>query len=333
MVRILGEVKSLALFLGLLFTTSIGAADHQWRVPEGYPSPALRINQALVDLGRHLFYDTRLSADETLSCGSCHNQVHAFADNRVQPLGLDGNVLPRQAMALINLAYQTRFGWADHDVNSLSLQMQGPLFSEVPVEMGANRDPDEILRRLRSDHKYPSLFLAAFGKNNSKIDFEHITTAIETFELTLISLNSPFDKWVLQDQRPNEAAARGFELFRSEKLGCSGCHQGLNFSSDEYFRTGVETADRGLEKATKDEQDAFKFRVPSLRNILLTAPYMHRGQLADIRRVLEHYAAGPNPAIGLAGFEISERQLVDMVAFLSTLTDTDFITDPALGPP
>jgi cytochrome c peroxidase len=333
LVRILVEFRSLGLLIGLVFTTGVGAADHQWRVPEGYPSPALRIDQALVDLGRHLFYETRLSADETLSCASCHDQIHAFADNRVQPLGIDGNVLPRHAMALINLAYQPRFGWADHDVNSLSLQMQGPLFSEAPVEMGANRNRDEILRRLRHDQRYPNLFLAAFGERDNDINFKHITAAIEAFELTLISMNSPFDKWVLQDQRPNEAAVRGFELFRSEKFGCSGCHQGLNFSSEEYFRTGVDTADRGLEEATKDEQDAFKFRVPSLRNIMLTAPYMHRGQLPDIRHVLEHYAAGPNSAIGLSGFEISETELKDMVAFLSTLTDTDFITDPALGRP
>lgn len=332
MVRFLSKCRSLVLFAGLLFANYIGAAEHQWRVPEGYPLPAFSINQALVDLGRHLFYDTKLSADETISCASCHNQVHAFADNRRQPLGIDGNVLPRHAMALVNLAYQTRFGWADNEVNSLALQMQGPLFSEMPVEMGANRNRDEILGRLRSSPQYPALFLAAFGESDSEINFKHIATAIEAFELSLISLNSPFDRWVLQDQRPREAAVRGFKLFRSEKMGCSGCHQGLNFSSEGYFRTGVETSDRGLEKVTTIEQDAFKFKVPGLRNILLSAPYMHRGQLADIESVLQHYASGPNPEIGLSGFEISQAEIADLIAFLSTLTDADFLSDPALGP-
>lgn len=234
-------------------------------------------------------------------------------------------------MSLVNLAGQSTFGWADHNVRTLESQAERPLFSTAPVEMGIAGLEDEVSARLGADAARAALFARAFP--GEPIDVAHAIAAIASFERTLVSRDSPFDRWIDRDVRPADAVVRGFRLFSGARLGCSRCHAGRDLRVEGYFVTGVPGDDPGLGEVTHAVRDLGAFKVPTLRNIEVTAPYMHSGEFATLDDVIDFYAAGPNPANGLGGFELSQRERSDLLAFLGALTDTGFLTNPALGPP
>jgi len=320
------------------------------------------MNAAKVELGRHLFYDRRLSGNETFSCASCHRQKYAFSDGRVVAEGSTGEKHPRNAMSLTNVAYNRAFAWADPKLSSLEDQALVPMLNEHPVELGLAGRKREILERLAADPEYRTLFSQAFPVPRS-IRFEHVVRAIAAFERTLLSGNSAYDRRVFFDEKDalSLSAERGMELFFSQRTRCAECHSGFNFSGTVVFRggeklpiefhnTGLFDLDgegaypepnRGLFEHTRRPEDMGRFKAPTLRNIELTAPYLHDGSATTLEEVIETYAAGGRePGRGnhyksplVTGFEISESEIRDLVEFLKSLTDRSFITDARFSDP
>jgi cytochrome c peroxidase len=348
---------------------------YAWELPRGFPLPKVPADNPMtaekVELGRHLFYDKRLSGNRTQSCASCHKQEHAFTDERATGLGSTGEAHPRGSMSLANIAYAATLTWANNLVRELERQAQVPMFGERPVELGLAGMEDELLQRLRAEPKYQQLFPAAFPAESEPFSVLNITRAIASFERTLLSGDSPFDRHNYGDDSGfSESARRGEGLFNSERFECFHCHGGFAFA-DSVNHTGAPTAElfhntalynvdleggypsdnTGLYELTGNRNDMGRFKAPTLRNIALTAPYMHDGSIATLSEVLDHYAAGgrtisDGPYAG-RGFDnpfkseflhganppMTEPERQDLIAFLESLTDQGFITNPKFADP
>lgn len=323
-----------------------------------------------VVLGRHLFYDTRLSGTGDFSCASCHEQRLAFTDGRARARGATGVLHPRSSMGLANVAYSPVLTWANPLMRSLETQAIVPMFGETPVELGLSGQERQLLTRIGDDPRYQRMFAAAFPGGPSLVTLDRIVQAIAAFERTLISGRSPYDRYKAGDARAISAAAkRGEALFFSEKTECFHCHGGFNFTGTtdyvgkgfaeiEFHNTALYNIDgagaypvpnTGVHEVTGNPDDMGRFKAPSLRNVAVTAPYMHDGSIATLDGVLDHYDAGgrtirhgPNAGVGAAsplrsefikriGFTPRERQ--DLLAFLRALTDEQFLTDPQFSNP
>jgi len=308
---------------------------------------------AKVELGRRLFYETRLSATGQYSCASCHRPELAFSDGRPRAQGASGEATKRSAMSLGNVAYNPAFTWADPRVRSLESQMRQPLFNTHPLEMGLDARGLPALRDISQSPGYVQQFAAAFPSAASPVSMDHIIKAIAAFERTLISGRSAFDRYVFDDDRAalTESAKRGMALFFSARIGCARCHFGINFSGPLIYqgheragalyvntglydvdgRGGYPLRDRGLIEVTHRAADMGKFRVPTLRNVALTAPYMHDGSLSSLAQVLDHYTRGGhgNPAQDprIRPFALTESERADVLEFLGSLTDREFIAN------
>ncbi len=309
----------LVILIGIVCSTSI-QAEFEWALRDGFPPPGILPREEAVELGRALFFDQRLSKNNNIACATCHRPELAYTDGLVKSSGSDGDRVSRNSMSLVNVAYNKTFGWADNTIHDLESQMHRPMFGNDPVEIGAST---ATLDRIIDDDNYRRLFANAFPDQHNPVNFNNIIAVIAAFEVTLISDSSPFDRWLLMDESPSTIAARGFHRFVS--LGCSKCHAGLQLRIEGYFNTGVQSTDVGLMKVSGDEQDRGKFKVPSLRNISVTAPYMHNGELQTLEEVLDHYANGPNPELDLQGFELTRAEREELLAFLRLLTDTRFL--------
>jgi len=343
---------------------SAAAPRYAWRLPRGFPEPPVPasnpMSEAKVELGRHLFYDPRLSGPGSIACATCHRQELAFTDGRARARGALGDLHPRSAMSLVNAAYSLRLGWADPELRELEQQVRVPLFNEAPVEMGVTGRESEVLTRLAASEPYPALFRDAFPGEADPITLDNVTRSLASFERTLISGSSAYDRLLFRDESRalSPSARRGMELFFSDSLGCSGCHVGLNFSAPStragakppepaYHNTGLydlgegryPAPNEGLLRATGRPQDMGRFRAPTLRNIAVTAPYMHDGSLASLEAVIDHYAAGGRAAGNpyknerLRGFSIDAQGKADLVVFLQSLTDETFLRDPRFASP
>ncbi|MCH9687607.1 MAG: di-heme enzyme [Deltaproteobacteria bacterium] len=352
-----------------------GPAPYEWELPPGFPMPQVPEDNPMtadkVELGRHLFYDTRLSANETQSCGSCHEQSRAFADAEVVPLGSTGEILARNSMGLTNAAYSYPLTWANPALDTLEQQILVPLFGEFPTELGVTGHEEEILARLASDPQYQQLFADAFPDADDPYTFEHVVKAIACFVRTMISGNSAFDRYTYQRDTSalDEQQLRGLELLFSESLQCHHCHNGFNLSdatrhagtvhdSLSFHNTGLYDVDgdgaypvgnQGLIESTFEADDMGAFRAMTLRNIAVTGPYMHDGSVATLEEVLDIYSrggrlldAGPNAGDGalnphksgfVGGFALTDQDREDLVAFLEALTDEEFLTDPRFSNP
>ena len=349
-----------------------------WDLPEDVLPPRVSadnpMSKAKVELGRFLFYDKRLSANETQSCGSCHQQELAFTDGLAQAEGSTGEIHPRNSMMLANAGYAASLTWANDVLDKLEEQALVPMFGEIPVELGMAGMEDELLRRMRDDERYPEMFAAAFPGDEEPIVLGNITKAIGAFQRQLTSFNSKYDRRTRGD-RLSESEQRGLSLFLGEKLECFHCHGGFLFSqaSDHeqgtfdqkaFMNNGLYNLDEegsyprgneGLYDMTFDPADKGKFKPPSLRNIAVTAPYMHDGSIATLEEVIDHYARGgrlvpegtlingqdvsgdggdnPNKSAFIQGFSLSEQERQDLLAFLRALTDEEFLTNPAYSDP
>lgn len=327
------------------------------------------MSEAKVALGRHLFYDTRMSINQTYSCASCHKQELAFTDGLGQALGATNDVHPRGSMALVNIGYNTTLNWANPVVRELEKQALTPMFGEQPVELGMGGREAELIARLEADADYKARFAAAFPEEGGAITLLGITRALAAFQRTLISGDSPYDRWQRGEGEVSEAVKRGRALFFSERLECFHCHGGFNFADSvnhegqvfpeaAFHNTGLYNLDalgsypaggEGVFEITGDLLDMGRFRAPTLRNVAVTAPYMHDGSIATLSGVIDHYARGgrkieegpsagdgsmnPHKSEFVSGFIITEAERADLIAFLESLTDEAFLTDPALGPP
>ncbi|MFN3342195.1 MAG: cytochrome-c peroxidase [Flavobacteriales bacterium] len=332
------------VFIGEYETT-----PYQLRIPQGFPQMVIPANNPMtvegVELGRKLFYEELLSADNTQSCASCHLQSNAFADPRRVSVGITGAEGTRNAMALINLGWEQFFFW---DGRSATLEDQ--IFEPIrnPVEM--NDTWPNVERKLRASEEYRYLFHKAFGTPG--IDSVRAVKAIAQFLRTMISGNSKFDKVTRGQASFTPSEANGFDLFMRDKddnNGISGgdcfhCHGPILMAKQLLANNGLDTIfiDPGKAGITFNPSDVGKFKTTTLRNIELTGPYMHDGRFATLDEVINHYSSGVkvsstiDPLMKFAadgGVGLTPQEKIDMKNFLLTLTDWDFINDPAFSDP
>ncbi|HEY8053305.1 MAG: cytochrome c peroxidase [Steroidobacterales bacterium] len=286
------------------------------------------MSDAKVALGRRLFFEPRLSVTGNYSCASCHDPARAFSDARRVAIGATGQALPHNAMALVNVAYNVSFGWARPQVHSLETQMLEPMLNEHPVELGMKGREAAVSGRLAADPDYARDFAAAFPPEAAPVTFGNVVKAISAFERTLISGNSPFDRYVFggEHQALSPEAKRGMALFFSGRAGCAGCHSGFNFAGNWRDAQGQT----GRASFANNGASSIPIRVPTLRNVALTAPYMHDGRFATLDAVLEHYSAigarvrpDYDPRLPRSPFTADER--ADLLSFLNSLTDESFV--------
>ncbi len=307
-----------------------------------------------VELGRMLFYDPILSSDSTISCASCHNPQYSFSDPRKYSVGVNGAVGNIQAMALINLAWQKKFFWNGRS-GGLEHQAMEPIVN--PIEM--HETPQGVVAKLKSHAKYPLYFRSAFGTD--EISLEFIGKALAQFERTLISENSKLDELVKQNAEPsaffkNALEFEGFNIFMTERGECFHCHGGVrtlltNAQLDVFRNNGMmsdgEQGGKGLAEVTGLSTDAGKFKVPILRNIEFSSPYMHDGRFTTLEEVVEFYSSGIKENSNIdpiflknsarieqfGGLGLSTREKQALVAFLKTLSDTSFLNNKAFKSP
>ncbi|MBL7775164.1 MAG: cytochrome-c peroxidase [Saprospiraceae bacterium] len=301
-------------------------------VPPGFPAPVFPVDNAFSPerwaLGKKLFFDPVLSADSTVACASCHRPALAFADDRPFSPGVAGRPGARNAPSLANVAYQPYFT-REGGVPTLEMQVLVPI--QEHNEFGFNILP--IAERLRRDSSYVRMSQAAYQRAPDPFV---ITRAIACFERSLISGRSRFDAWAYARNTAALSASerRGMQLFFSEKTQCGACHGGFNFTNYAFENNGlyVDYPDPGRYRLTELESDRARFKIPSLRNVALTAPYMHDGSLPSLEAVIEHYDSGgrahPNKSPLVHPLGLSAREKSDLLAFLHSLTDTEFITNP-----
>ncbi len=235
MTRVLVALVLLGALAGGSRDHSAGSAEtYVWHLPPGVPRPTVPADNPMADakvrLGRRLFYDTRLSGNGTYSCASCHQQKLAFTDGRARALGSTGQAHARSAMSLANVAFNASYGWANARARTLEAQMAVPMFNEHPIEMGIKGNEAAIVARITSDPADATLFAQAFPGQPATLDT--IVKAIASFERTIVSANSPLDRYLYRDDRTalSPDAQRGMALFFSDRLSCARCHTGFNLS-------------------------------------------------------------------------------------------------------
>lgn len=324
--------------------TQVGT-PYNFVVPDGFPTPYLPADNPMtvegVKLGRFLFYDTKLSKDLTMSCASCHEQFTAFSDPNADALstGVNGQKTKLNSMPIFNLAWQRFFFW-DGRVNSLEEQSLHPI--EDPIELDI--DLATVISRLEADNMYPDLFKDAFGTN--EISKERIGKAIAQFERTIVSATSKFDKVVrLKDGTSFTASEqRGFDMFNTERGDCFHCHGIAEtqyllgaFGEDLQFLNngldGLGDIKAGRMDVTGDPGDFGRFKLPSVRNIQFSFPYMHDGSIPTLDSLIQFYRKGvhatphTDPNMEFQGTQRpwTAQDVADLTAFLKTLTDFEFL--------
>ena len=337
--------RFLWFFLGLLAFVSCQKEEvlpvqtdtpYQLQLPPGFPEPDIPIDNQLTEkrvaLGKRLFYDPVLSVDSTISCASCHKQSLAFADNTAISPGVEGRLGLRNSPSLANLAYVSIFN-KDGGVPRLDIQ------ALVPIEDHNEMDLHPLIAadRLNAREDYKVQFEAAY---NRPADPFSVTRALGAFMRTLISGESYYDQYRYQGKKDalTPQQVRGMQLFFSEKTNCSNCHSGFALTDDSFKNNGLylNYADAGRARVTADSADIGLFRVPGLRNVALTAPYMHDGSIKTLAEVVNHYNNGgrghfnQSPLVQPLG--LSEIEMQDLISFLESLTDPTFISNPAFKP-
>ncbi|HEX5392537.1 MAG TPA: MbnH family di-heme enzyme [Rhodocyclaceae bacterium] len=368
-----------ALLLGgaLLSSAAIGAAptaEWQWQLPPGFPQPAVPadnpMSAAKVELGRHLFYDKRLSGNGTTSCGTCHLQKLAFTDGKARATGSTGEHTARSAQHLANVAWNATYTWANPALTTLERQMLVPLFGDSPVEMGLNDgNKADVLARFKNDADYRQRFASVFSGETEPVTIDNIVKAIAAFQRTLISGDAKFDRYQNGTARLTASELRGKNLFFGEKAECFHCHGSFNFNDQTFHaktrqvetpfhNTGLyntdgqgayPTSSQGIIEISGKPEDMGKYRAPSLRNVAVTAPYMHDGSIATLKEVIATYAAGgrkikrgpdagdgrknPHKSELIGQIQLSRQEQTDLLNFLNTLTDRHFLKDPRYADP
>jgi cytochrome c peroxidase len=322
--------KILALIPVLLLLLAFRVATNSFHLPKHFPKPVYEFNQKSLDsnrvlLGRALFYDPILSRDSSQSCSSCHSPYNAFAHTDHQlSHGINDRIGKRNAPALMNLAWQKNFMW-DGAVNHLDVQALAPISNELEMD---EKLPN-IVAKLRRSKFYPALFRRAF--NSDEITGEHLLLALSQFQLTLISATSKYDSVMLKQSVFNEQQQRGYALF---KRSCNACHTEPLFSNYSFRNNGlpVDTGllDMGRMTITQNPNDSLLFKVPTLRNLEFTYPYMHDGRFKRLGDVLNHYTSGIQKSETLSSelnqkIELNSDEKIDLIAFLLTLSDRNFI--------
>jgi cytochrome c peroxidase len=303
-----------------------------------------------VRLGRMLFYEKRLSKDNSLSCASCHKQENAFTDTNVFSLGVRGKLGKRQAMAIFNMAWnENEFFW-DGRAHLLRDQSLKPIQDSLEMDESLTN----VIAKLSADQKYKDQFMKAFG--SEEITAPKMALAMEQFMNSIVSVDSKYDRYLNGTATLDSSEERGRVLFFAEfnpgfpnlsGADCQHCHSGINFENDRYMNNGLDTdaemADDGRMKVTNNASDKGKFKVVSLRNVEVTQPYMHDGRFKTLEEVVDHYNTGLKNSSTLDptliypfhnnGLQLSNQDKQDLVAFLKTLTDEVMLTNPEYSDP
>jgi cytochrome c peroxidase len=342
-------------------------AKFTWQVPANIAPPRVPADNpmsfAKVELGRRLFYDARLSGNGAFACSSCHRQDLAFTDAKNISVGSTGEAHTRNAMGLANTGYQGTLGWAGPDTRSLEAQALIPMFGDTPVELGLKGQESALVARLAAEPIYQMLFPKSFPGDASPISVANVTKAIAAFQRTFISFDAPIDRFRRGDANAMSAAAkRGEQLFGAR--GCVACHEGVLFTAAAHSAPSTIPADAGfantglynlgttgaypsrnggLFETTHNPRDMGRMKIPSLRNVAITFPYMHDGSVGTLEDAIDNYARGgrlitigpnagdgrlnPNKDPRLRAFQVTPQERADLVAFLRALTDSTFLTD------
>lgn len=325
----------LAMLAGL--GVALAATAYVVKVPQHFPEMPIPQDNPMtaekVELGRKLFYDPRLSSNNQIACASCHKQEFAFSDGgKAVSEGVEGRKGSRNAPGLANVGYRKSLFW-EGGAPRLEMQAVGPITAHDEMNM----DPPVLVEKLKAIPEYAQAFKQNFPDGLSMLN---ITKAISAFERTLVSSDSPWDRYREGDQGAmSPAALRGMDLFFSEKADCFHCHIGHNFTNEDVANNGLYTVypDIGLARISNKDEDVGKFKTPSLRNVELTAPYMHDGSIKTLREVVKHYNDGGQPNLNadplMRPLGLSEQEIDDLVEFMKALTDKSFTRDPRFAPP
>ena len=374
MKRLVIGVLVVALALGAVGLWWSAERGYRWQLDPDTPLPEVPLDNPMsdfkVELGRRLFYDTRLSVNNTMSCASCHIQALAFTDGKPRAIGATGITHPRGSMTLVNVAYASRLTWANQLLSRLEDQALTPLFGDNPVEMGMSGHENELAEMLKADEHYREHLPLAFPDDEDPFSIVNAVRSISAFVRTIISFDSPYDRYLNGDEEAlSESALLGMELFFSERLECFHCHGGFNFTDSTthananvdrigYHNTGLYNIDgagaypsdnTGLYDMTGQRRDMGRFKAPTLRNVAVTAPYMHDGSVATLEDAISHYARGgrllaegdyagdgrrnPFKSEFVRGFELSDDERLALVAFMHALSDQTVLTDPRFSDP
>jgi cytochrome c peroxidase len=311
-------------------TGSLDDLKAEYRRPHAIPFP--KNNPYTVEkaaLGKKLFFDTRLSAANLLSCASCHNPAYGWGDGQPRGVGHNMKTLGRRSPSIVNAAFGEIFMW-DGRAGTLEEQALGPIRADVEM----NLPVEQLMEKLKAIPEYQPLFEAAFPKEGLKP--ETIANAIATYERTVVSGRAPFDVWIEGDSKAiSEEAKRGFVVFNT-KAGCNNCHSGWNFTDDSFHDIGLKSPDVGRAKILPNiPKMQFAFKTPGLREITRRGPYMHDGSVATLEAVMEHYDEGginrPSRSELMKPLGLTKQEKDDLVAFMKTLTsDMDPTTVPVL---
>jgi cytochrome c peroxidase len=349
--QILAGAAALALVISAC-TTMVVNPD-AWPTAETIAPPPFPGNNPptpiKAELGRMLFYDGDLSFTGVMSCATCHEQKRGFTDpNKTRP-GVFDDPGERNIQTLANVGYFSSLTWGGPQVDILEHQALIPIEGLKPIEMGFNRGKEgDLPRRLADQACYPKMFAAAFPEKQGEISMDTITMALATFQRTLVSLDAPYDRY-----RRGEASAISTEAKRGEALfnakQCSSCHAGVHFTDAaipgakpaEAFHALMPPkpgddlkGDTGLHRITQKIEDAYMFRTPGLRNVALSAPYMHNGEAATLADAIRfHFAAAEWQTDERLKQTVSDAEIADLVAFLGSLTDQGFVTNPKFALP
>lgn len=328
-------ILSLGLFfLWILLSCSKGELPKEFSfdTPNGFPEMVIpsdnQITEARWLLGKKLFFDEKLSRDSSISCASCHLPSNAFSDVVAQSLGVDGAVGKRNSPSIANVGYHPYF-MREGGVATLEQQVLVPIQEHTEMDFNIVAAAE----RLNGLEEYIAMSNEAYGRD---IDYFVIARAISSFERTLVSGNSAYDKFEFQENSNalTTMQKNGKDLFFSQRTQCSTCHSGFNFTDYGFENNGLyeNYIDKGRYILTNDLADSEKFKTPSLRNVELTAPYMHDGSIQTLEEVVEHYNSGgainPNKSPLIQSLNLTEVEKNELVSFLKSLTDYEFINNP-----
>lgn len=309
-----------------------GRADNAfWRLPVYITPPAAPADNAMdtgpvsaarIALGRRLFHDADLSIDGTMSCATCHDPAKSFADSvRVRP-SVHGGPGLRNAPSLLNVAWLTPLTWGDPHLTTLEAQAIVPITGDDPVELGMQGQEAELARRLVANRCYRKLFRKAFPETKGRIDFASVAQALAAFQRTIVSYDTAWDRARQGGEPLGAEARRGEQTFGAV---CASCHAGPQFTDMQFHRltnNPHHAIDKGLARVTLRDEDAGRFRTPSLRNVALTAPYLHDGSAVTLNEVIDRH-----------GIALTSAERSGLLAFLDTLTDHAVIANPRFGLP
>ncbi|MDP2385165.1 MAG: cytochrome c peroxidase [Bacteroidota bacterium] len=323
---------SIFILIPVLLSAFMQMKMRLFETPANWPKPQYDfsknpLTEEKIELGRALFYDPILSKNNTISCASCHSQYTAFTHvDHALSHGIEDRIGTRNSPALMNLAWQKIFMW-DGAINHLDVQALGPISNHLEMD----EKIENVVAKLQSSKIYPQLFLEAFG--DSVITGQHTLKAISQFMLTLVSKDSKYDSVMRKQAAFSSQETNGYKLFQKN---CGNCHKEPLFTNGEFENNGltVDTLlnDYGRVSISKDPNDSLKFKVPTLRNVEFSMPYMHDGRFKKLKQVLDHYTDGVQTSKTLSPhlqqqIKLTSNEKVDLIAFMLTLTDKKFLFD------